>query len=66
MIDPWSHESRGADRHLADLVGSALLAEKEHSGPGGVSENFPQGWGRFVQAGGAPCDWLYSEGELLG
>lgn len=54
MIDQWSHESRGADRNVVDIVGRPRLAEENHSGPGGVSENFAEGWGRFVQAGGAP------------
>lgn len=50
---------------MADIIRSAQLTQKEHSGPGGVSENFPEGWGRVVQAYGATHTRLYSQGEAL-
>lgn len=61
----WSYESRGADGNVVDIPGSAQLAEKEYSGPGGVPENVAEGWGRVVQAHGAARTWLHSQGELL-
>lgn len=65
MIILWSYESRGADCNVVDIVRSAQLAQKEHSGPGGVSENITQGWGRPVQAHGETHTWLHAQGELL-
>ena len=63
MIILWSHESRGADGNVVDLAGSAQLAQKEHSGPGGVSEKLAEGWGRPVQAHRATRTWLHPQGE---
>lgn len=60
-----SDESRGADRNVVNIAGSAQLAQKEHSGPGGLFENIAEGWCRLVQAHGAPHTWLLSQGELL-
>lgn len=60
-----SDESRGADRNVVNIVGSAQLAQKEHSGPGGLFENIAEGWCRLVQAHGAPHTWLLSQGELF-
>lgn len=50
---------------MVDIPGSAQLAQKEHSGPGGLFENIVEGWCRLVQAHGAPHTWLHSQGELL-
>lgn len=60
-----SDESRGADRNVVNIAGSAQLAQEEHRGSGGLSENIAQGWCRPVQAHGAPHTWLLSQGELL-
>lgn len=60
MIILWSYESRGADCNVVNFTRSAQLAQKEHSGPGGVLENIAQGWCRVVQTHGAPHTWLHS------
>lgn len=60
-----SDESRGADRNVVNIAGSAQLAQEEHRGPGGLFENIAQGWCRPVQAHGAPHTWLLYQGELL-
>lgn len=64
MIVLWSYESRGADCNVVNLAGSAQLAQKEHSGPGGVSESVAEGWRRPVQTHGAAHTWTRSQGEL--